>query len=315
MRTALFFFAFAFGQWSFSQGCSDAGFCTMGAMKPDQAYSKKVDFKLRSFEFNYYRGTSLATPVITVLTADMNFGITDYFSVQVKAPYQMVSGRLGDTQGVGDFSISASRSIPLKNGATIGLTLGGKIPSGKSNIETGSDNPFGSGDLPMYYQVSLGTYDLVFGASYITEKWLFATGVQHPIFHQNENDFRWGKWTNHPDQDYVREYNLANDLKRGSDAMLRAERNFRFINFNFGTGLLAIYRFKKDEKYDFGIDERILVDKTVGIVLNALVNVGYQINVNNGVKLIYGRKLVDRYKNPDGLSRHDVFSASYVYRF
>ncbi len=316
MRNALFFFAFTFGQWCFSQGCSDAGFCTMGAMKPDQAYSKKVDFKLRSFEFNYYRGTSLATPVITVLTADMNFGLTDYFSVQVKAPYQMVSGRLGDTQGVGDFSISASRSFPLKNGATVGLTLGGKIPSGRSNIETPKDNPIGSGDLPMYYQVSLGTYDLVFGASYITEKWLFATGVQHPLIHQNENDFRWGKWTANPsDSAYVREYNLANNLKRGSDAMLRAERNFRFINFNMGIGLLAIYRFKRDELYNFNIDKRVEVDETIGMALNALVNVGYQLNVNNGVKLIYGRKLVDRSINPDGLSRHDVFSASYVYRF
>ncbi|MFY0607780.1 MAG: hypothetical protein JXR10_13770 [Cyclobacteriaceae bacterium] len=299
--------------WLYAQGCSDAGFCTMGAMKPDQAYSKKVDFKLRTFEFNYYRGTSLASPVITVLTADMNIGITDYFSVQVKAPYQMVSGRLGDTQGVGDFSISASRAFPLKNGASMGLTLGGKIPTGKSNIE--SDHEFGTGHLPMYYQISLGTYDLVFGLSYINEKWLFATGIQHPLVHQNENDFRWGKWAAHPDQEYILDYDLANNLKRGTDVMLRAERNFRFINFNIGIGGLAIYRIKEDWRYNFNTDIEEGIDQTLGLAFNMLANVGYQINVNSGVKVIYGLKFVDREFNPDGLSRHDVTSLSYVYRF
>ncbi|HEY8934158.1 MAG TPA: hypothetical protein VIM65_03025, partial [Cyclobacteriaceae bacterium] len=39
-----------------SQGCSDAGFCTMGAMKPDQPFNKKIEFKLRSMEVSFYRG-------------------------------------------------------------------------------------------------------------------------------------------------------------------------------------------------------------------------------------------------------------------
>ena len=41
---------------SYSQGCSDAGFCTMGAMKPDQPYNKKIQLKLRSMEVSFYRG-------------------------------------------------------------------------------------------------------------------------------------------------------------------------------------------------------------------------------------------------------------------
>jgi hypothetical protein len=46
-----------------SQGCSDAGFCTMGAMKPDQPYNKKIQLKLRSMELSFYRGTTTTTPV------------------------------------------------------------------------------------------------------------------------------------------------------------------------------------------------------------------------------------------------------------
>ncbi|MEQ9303090.1 MAG: hypothetical protein RJQ14_04175 [Marinoscillum sp.] len=299
-----------------SQGCSDAGFCTMGAMKPDQAYSKKIDFKLRSLELNYYRGESLLTPVITMLTADMTFGLNDFYSIQIKAPYQMVDGNLGQTAGLGDLSISASRTIPLSNGHAIGITLGGKIPSGKSDIEN-RDTEFGvGGDLPMYYQLSLGTYDLVMGASYINEKWLFATGLQAPVIHQNQNDFRWGQWADYPDfEGYLKDYTLANDLKRGSDVMLRAERNFRFINYNFGIGALAIYRITKDEVYNFNEDRREKLDGTTGLAFNMLANFGYNFSVNHSIKLIYGHKFVDREVNPDGLTRHSVTSVSYVYRF
>lgn len=314
MRLILFFSLLNIAVVTWSQGCSDAGFCTMGAMRPDQPYNKEIDFKLRSFEFNYYNGKTLLTPIVTVYTADLNFSVNDYYSLQVKIPYQTVSGRLGDTRGVGDFSISASRSFPLKKNYSLGVTLGGKIPSGKSNIKE-DNNDFGSGDLPMYYQVSLGTYDVVAGASVINEKWLFATGIQIPVYNQNENDFRWGKWADAPDPNYVREYTLANDLKRGTDVMLRAERNFRFINFNFGLGLLGIYRITKDQRYDFNIDETIKMDGSTGLALNALANVGYQFNVNHSIKFIHGKKLMDREHNADGLTRKHVHSLSYVYKF
>ena len=297
------------------QGCSDAGFCTMGAMKPDQPYSKRIDFKLRSLEFNYYHGKSLLTPIITVYTADMNFSINSDYTLQVKVPYQTVNGNLGQTAGIGDLSLSTSRAFSLSNGYSAGITLGAKIATGKSNIEN-NDTEFGvGGDLPMYYQLSLGSHDLVLGGSLINEKWLFATGLQLPVIYQNENDFRWAQWAGYPNQEYLKKYNLANDLRRGTDVMLRAERNFRYINFNFGIGFLAIYRLNKDEIYDFNTDQRVKLDGTTGLASNVLVNFGYNFNVNHSIKLIGGMKTTHREMNPDGLTRKHVISSSYVYRF
>lgn len=299
-----------------AQGCSDAGFCTMGAMKPDQAYSKEIDFKLRSVELNYYRGTTTLTPVVTVYTLDVSVGINDYNSIQVKLPYQMVSGNLGDTQGMGDISISASHTFPATGPGNFGVTLGAKIPSGKSDIENRNTEHGPGGDLPMYYQVSLGTFDAVAGASYINEKWLFATGIQIPLIHQNENDFRWGHWPEYPDQKgYLVKHDLANNLKRGTDVMLRVERNWRFLNYNFSLGALPIYRITRDEVYNFKTDEREKVEGSTGMALSVLASFGYHFNVNNSIKLIYGRKITEREINPDGLTRHDVLSFSYVYRF
>src|SRR5690349_22543853 len=83
-----------------SQGCSDAGFCTMGAMKPDQPFNKNIPIKLRSMELSFYRGTTTLSPVIYVGTLDMSFSIVDEkTSVQVKLPYQAVKGNLGSTSG------------------------------------------------------------------------------------------------------------------------------------------------------------------------------------------------------------------------
>lgn len=307
------------------QGCSDAGFCTMGAMKPDQHYSRRVNVKLRSVEINSYRGKSTLTPLIYVLTADMTFSISNQLFVQVKLPYQWVEGSLGSTQGVGDMSLSLTRSLASTRKGTLSATLGGKIPT--NNADLNDPNKWNvQDDLPMYYQVSLGSYDLVAGLSWINEKWLFATGIQIALT-QNKNDFRWGdsdipgtwraNYKNGESVSYVNKYDLANNLKRGIDVMLRIERNWRFTNFNFSLGLLPIYRITRDERFDFtpGIDKRIKEEGTTGLALSVLGGVGYNFDVNNAIKLIYGYKLVDRDVNPDGLTRDWVNSLSYVYRF
>ncbi|MEM7298139.1 MAG: hypothetical protein AAF391_07720, partial [Bacteroidota bacterium] len=107
--TLILFASFAFNAWT--QGCSDAGFCTMGAMKPDQHYSKRLDIKLRSLEVNYYRGTSLLTPIIFAATIDFNIGINDFSSFQIKLPYQWASGTLGENGGLSDISLSYTRTL------------------------------------------------------------------------------------------------------------------------------------------------------------------------------------------------------------
>ncbi len=297
-----------------SQGCSDAGFCTMGAMKPDQNYSKRIDLKLRSIEISAYRGTTTLTPVIYVYTADLTIGVNSNNFFQVKVPYQMTSGNFGETQGLSDISLAWTRQLVSKEEYSLSATIGAKIPTNGSDIEK-TTNEFGTGgDFPMYQQVSLGSYDLVVGGSFISDEWLIATGVQIALT-ENENDFRWGQWGDYPSPEYLMDYDLANNLKRGTDVMVRIERNFRFTNFNFNIGLLPIYRITKDERYDFNIDERVKIDHTTGLAMSALVGAGYRFNVNNGVRVLFGQKITQRKVNPDGLTRHAVQTISYIYRF
>jgi hypothetical protein len=286
----------------------------MGAMKPDQPFNKKIPIKLRSMEISFYRGTTTLSPVVYVGTLDMSFNVLDEKTFfQIKLPYQAVKGNFGKTSGMSDISLCLTRNIFSSGQFDFNFSLGGKIPSNDADLK---DETFGL-PLPMYYQTSLGTYDVIAGMSMISRQWLFATGIQHP-FNRNKNHFRWLPWIplyqNGDGEDYVRSYDVAYELKRGTDVMLRIERNFRFSRINFSAGVLPIFRIIKDEVTDAG-GKRIKPDGTTGMAMSAIVTAGYSFNIQSGVKILYGKKISQRRVNPDGLTRHDVATISYYYRF
>jgi hypothetical protein len=312
MRIVLFCVCLFAAAQTFSQGCSDAGFCTMGAMKPDQPFNKKVQLRLRSMELSFYRGTTTATPVIYVATADMSFSMGRKNSFQVKVPYQAIrNGTLGDNEGLGDLSLCFTRNIFTSNKYDLSVSLGSKIPSNKADAKASGE--FAGKPLPMYYQTSLGTYDAIAGLSLLTKNWLFATGIQIP-FNKNDNQFLWGAWADYPNQQYLKKYGRARNLKRGIDVMLRVERNIRFSQFNFSMGLLPIYRVTNDEISDSS-GERFRPPDAKGLALSGIVTAGYQADVRNSFRLLVGHKIVQRDENPDGLTRELVTTISYNHRF
>jgi hypothetical protein len=311
LRVLILFAVLPFAAWS--QGCSDAGFCTMGAMKPDQPYNKRIQVKLRTIEFSYYRGTTTLSPIIYVANLDLNFSLTSRSAFQVKLPYQWVQGSLGNTAGIGDLSFCYTRNIYSSDRFDLNASVGAKVPTNNSNIMEGPNS------LPMYYQTSLGTYDFIAGLSLINRRWLFATGIQIP-FNRNGNKFDWHTWqSNDPDeQAYVQLYPNSTDLRRGIDVMLRVERNFRLARFNFTAGLLPIYRITADEITNFqGIrtsqDAKGNVAK--GLALSWILTAGYSFNTHSGVRLLVGHKIMQREFSPDGLTRELVASLGYSYRF
>lgn len=297
------------------QGCSDAGFCTMGAMKPDQPFNKKALVKLKSMEISFYRGKTTTSPIVYVATADLNFNIIDDKTfLQVKLPYQSISGNFGNNSGIGDISLCLTRNLYSSEKFDIGLSIGGKLPSNNSDARSKENGLM----FPMYYQTSLGTYDFITGLSIVNKKWLFATGIQHP-FNENKNEFTYRAWIpvyqEGKGEDYVRTYWPAYHLKRGTDIMFRAERNFRYARFNMSIGVLPIIRITKDEVTDPNTNERMKLKGTTGMAFTAIGTIGYNFNVKSGIRLLMGKKLKDRDVNPDGLTRHNVTTFSYYYRF
>jgi hypothetical protein len=296
---------------SYSQGCSDAGFCTMGAMKPDQPYNKKIQLKLRSMEVSFYRGTTTLTPIVYVATADLNFSLGPKYTFQLKVPFQFVEGKLAKTSSLGDISLCVTRNIYASDRFDVNLSVGGKIPTNSSDKSTRGL------PLPMYYQTSLGTYDFIAGVSLINRKWLFATGIQIPL-NQNNNQFIWSAWDGDVEKAYVDQYTQSKNLNRGIDVMLRAERNFRLSRFNFSVGLLPIYRITSDEITNSKgnrTSKDVKGNEGNGLALSVIGTGGYNFNVRSGIKLLVGHKIVQREFSPDGLTREFVSSVTYLYRF
>jgi len=290
---------------SYSQGCSDAGFCTMGAMKPDQKFGKRANIHLRSIDLSHYVGYTKFDDVIQVVTLDAGIGITDKMSMQIKLPYSKTYGSLAEVGAISDISLCATRNLISKENYQFNLTAGTKIPTSNANLMKDGK------PLPMYYQASLGTYDIIVGASWINKKWLFAAGYQQAL-NKNGNEFTWGKWGGDED---ARRYPVSNRLQRGKDIMLRAERNFRLSRFNGYIGLLPIYRFTKDKITAPATGLRVDVEGSDGLALTALMGGGYRFSVRSGIKFLIGARIYERNKNPDGLSREFVNSIGYEFRF
>lgn len=299
-------FLFLTHQASYAQGCSDAGFCTMGAMRPNQSFSSKGTIKLRSVEVQQYVGVTKFHDVILTSLADINVGIGSRGSAQLKLPFTFVSGSLANTNGLADISYSYTYALISNNTFQLSGTLGGKIPTNHSDKTSADNRP-----LPMYYQTSLGTYDIVAGLSFITRKWLLAAGYQQAL-NKNNSEFRWSEWAGSSQLPTALEYPVSWNLQRGKDIMFRVERNFRSTKWNAYLGVLTIYRITRDE-VSRGTEQnnfRVKVDGTTGPAITALTGIGYRFSTAVAIKGMFGLKLHSREFNPDGLSREYVSSLS-----
>ncbi len=312
-KTVIIFALLLLPYLALGQGCSDAGFCTMGAMKPAQDFNKKVPVKLRSVGLTLYEGQSNTSPIIRAGIVDFGLLIAGEYDLQVKVPYMRVDGNFASTSDIGDISLSLTKNLQSTPEYNIMGTLGAKIPTNNSDLKPSGRQSV----LPMYYQTSLGTFDFIAGATFINREWMLSAGYQQPIIHINENTFEptEEKWAWYEGgMDYVRKHDGSKMLKRGADIMMRLERNFRMSRLNLSIGLLPIYRITKDQVLNDN-DEYVKLDGTTGLALSGLAGLNYKFNVFSSIQLIYGHKITDRDVNPDGLTRKHVINLSYNYNF
>ena len=90
MKSAFFCVLFLiFFQNTFSQGCSDAGFCTMGAMRPDQHRAKHFNLKLNALEFTQHFGATKFGDYLLSYIVDADFNISAKTTFHFKLPYNV----------------------------------------------------------------------------------------------------------------------------------------------------------------------------------------------------------------------------------
>lgn len=287
------FIAFLSFQTIKAQGCSDAGFCTISGNSPSfklpwampKNHLKVGVFFGKADHSIYIWGNSLQ------YTREFN----QKWSADVKINTLSQSGYI-TTSGFSDVFLSANYQVLPK----LHLTFGAKLPlSDASKTKNGIP-------LPMDYQSSLGTFDLITGMGYSIEKIMLNLAIQQPLSQNNNAFFSDGVFS-----DMV----STNEFKRSGDILLRISYPFNVSeHFLITPSFLPIYHLSNDQ-YRNKAGELISIENSKGLTLNLSCYADYQFDKRNKLQLNMGFPVITRKIRPDGLTRAFVTSLEYTHSF
>lgn len=279
-----------------AQGCSDAGFCTLPYRHAAKGQSGEVKRHGFSVESSYNAGEEQTTVIGLAIQYDRKIGRAVTWSNKLTAAN--MNGSFGNAFNAGDLYSTIS-FVPGKGGNTnISLLAGVKIPF------TGANDKINGVSLPMVFQSSLGTYDLIAGASFLVSKWDIHTAIQVPLINGNKNSFL---STYSPVPGFL----STNLFERKADVLLRIGYPLTAGNkWKFNPNLLGIYHLGKDS-YENIFGKREKITGSDGITLNANLQVKYLMTKNRSLQFSVASPLVVRDARPDGLTRSLVISAGY----
>lgn len=290
-----------------AQGCSDAGFCTIGALNSQIIADTLGDERYLKNNFHLSPTFALGEQGVNILhyTPEINITLLKGLMWQAKMPYVYAWGNLGYNNGIGDVSTAITYTHFFKKTTSLALTLGSKIPTNDAAI-CQDEKP-----LPMPYQRSLGTFDGIFGVKFMYKTWNFSAGYQRVLINKNENGFLASRWTGDGD---AQRYFVSNKLNRGDDILLRAEKIFMIKKLNLSAGLVGIYRLNKDQYTDASGTESELAGSS-GPTINVTGSATYVFTPKSSLGMNFGFPILVRESRPDGLTRSMVMSIVYQINF
>ena len=305
MKTALFLLTgLLTGLTVFSQGCSDAGFCSLGILKNNIAASgKKYSISTGA---NYGAGeqnTSTFNPYLEYAVK-----VNSKFSYQLKITSVYANGFLGSTFNLGDIFGFVNYTVNPKNSNRLSFLSGVKIPLSYSNDKNKNGKP-----LPLDYQSSIGTFDLIAGVNYIIrEKWELNAGIQIPVIQKNKNTFFPDEYSD----PRVSNFSATNNFKRKSDALLRVGHYifFKKSSVTLKPNILVIYHLGEDS-YENRLGKRESINGSDGLTMNAGIIATKRFKNNNQLELVAAAPFIVRDSRPDGLTRSFVVNFQYSFSF
>jgi hypothetical protein len=289
----------------YSQGCSDAGFCTIGSIKPHDSDSMQV----KRQKLSLLLGNGVGDENVYVFTPGIQYdnNLSPHWDVQARLTANYTNGNLGKAAGLGDVFLTGIYTPANNSKWKLSFLFGTKLPLNSGDIRVGNK------PLPMQYQSSLGTIDVIAGITITDTKWLFATAVQQPVSGKNRNTFLPVYWQT-PEAD---KYPPTNDFNRKGDVLLRVVYTITVPEkLRFNLGLLSIYHLGKDTYVDGNVSNSpIKIDGSEGLTLNGTVAAWYKINTRFTVGLSGGAPFKVRDIRPDGLTRKIVVTSELIMNF
>lgn len=282
--------------YTYGQGCSDAGFCTINSFKPNGGEPIKNQFKIGAFVGKGDNAISVYGNYV-----EYNRQLSKNFGLDAKLTTLAQSGNGISTFGISDFFLNSNYQASDK----VKFTLGAKIPLSNAN-KTSSQVP-----LPMDYQASLGTFDVIFGIGYDLKKIQLVAAIQQPVS-QNENQFI---STNFPANSMLRSFQTTNKYQRSGDVLLRISYPIQVSSkLKFTASALPIYHLAND-KYSDELNVVKEIKGSKGLTLNGNVYFDYEVNSKNFLQLNLGAPFIVRDARPDGLTRSFIANIEYRIKF
>jgi hypothetical protein len=285
-------------QFTFAQGCSDAGFCTIDHLKPTTDISNAEKNQIK---FGAFVGGADYSIFTWGNYLEYNRQVSERFSFDTKLTSLAQSGNGIAAFGLGDLFITGN----LKATEKFRLTLGAKIPLTNGNKKDGNL------PLPLDYQSSLGTFDFIAGVGYRIDKLQLVFALQQPLS-QNKNAFL---AENYPEASPLRAFQSTNQFNRKGDVLLRLSYPIQLApKFTLVPSLLPIYHLGTD-RYTNNLDMSKEIVGSDGLTLNGNAYLDYQFNAKNALQLNMGLPFIVRDARPDGLTRSFVANIEYRIRF
>lgn len=283
------------------QGCSDAGFCTINSFKPsviDSIGTNKANQVILGISIGK------AAHSVSILSTNLSYNrlLSKKIVVDAKLSFISQNGNNIRSTGLSDLYLNTIYSISNETK----LTVGTKIPLKDGNMK----NNAGSA-LPMDYQPSLGTWDIILGIGHEYKKMKFVLALQQPLS-QNKNQFL---AENFPPNSLMRQFQSTNKYTRSGDILLRVSYPFSLNKkMTISPSVLPVYHLKDDNFTDInGMKKSI--SGSQGLTLNGNIYFDYVINRTSSIDLNFGMPLISRQSRPDGLTRKYICTLEYKVDF
>jgi len=282
------------------QGCSDAGVCTISHVKP-AAESDTLANTRQQIKSGISYGIAQYNVSVLTLFAEYSRFWGNKTSAAIKISNGIRSGELATTTGLSDAIFTINQHISKK----IVLTAGMKFPFNYAESKNGGL------DLPMAYQTSLGTYDLIFAGSYKFAPFTLVVAWQQPV-KQNSNTFLATDYeVTAPEQ----RYQSTNNFQRRGDLVMKISNSHKFNNRRLVLlySILPILHLGNDS-FTANDGQRQMIQGSSGLTLNLNAMLRYNFSESGFLEISTGAPVISRKSRPDGLSQFAI-GIEYVYSF
>ena len=323
MKKLYFIFSFLFlSQAAFSQASNNPGLASKGSLFPQN--HQNLDKNSIGFNLEYGIGVDNTHIIQPSLNASIVLSKKNF--LQLRLPYYFASGNIDkieiNTGGIGDIIASINHILYKNKQVSLLFGIGFKIPT--NDADKSIKNPNGKDlPLPMVYQTSLATFDLLSGFSLSYKNWYFEFAYQQPLYQQNDNQYLKSIWDPFNAGVTSEDYGNSKELKVKADIMFRVERKFDLNEKSaLNLGIVPIFHLGKDS-YSNEVDERFKIKQTNGLTFNLTLDWKYRLNQNLDFTLRAGLPIESkkelkvlglRKNSPNGLRRAFVITPTITYR-